>query len=815
MAGGGGKEDLETLFARRRELDRALMEQHAREVALLFTDIVGSTAYFEQHGDLAGLELVQRHNALLFPVVAAHAGWIVKTIGDAIMAVFEEPAGAVRCAVQMQQVLARANAEAGGEPIRIRVGAHFGRALVDDAKDVYGDAVNTAARVVNEADGGQIVISCALASRLPEDLGQVLVPWGSFQPKGKAEPLPVVLVHWEDGAAPAPKAQSRVQPVRASAPGPAPLPRDASRGPELFVLEVQASGPNLKVVALDGAADKGTVKAYAEVPCSAARLDELTAQYGTFMRGGGEASYVARVAALGSTLFDEALSDRARRRLKETQVDFLRLQLDDALVHVPWELLHDGEEFLALRLAMGRVVSARAEVSPSLRAPSGNAGGHALVVSNPSGDLPAALREGEAVAGLLADRFAGEVRHLRGPVGRRELLAALKGCAVLHFAGHAERPSQEGPGGFRLLDGVATPEEVAAAVGDAAPALVFANSCWSSSGAGFRGDEGGPDLASALLLRGTRHFVGPRWDIADVDALAFALRFYERALGGERLGEAVRDARQALRSLDHRPLSFAGYVLYGEPRDRMPGAVASAGAQVMTRSVSTESLPVSSAARRAARPPRGAQAGGGARRRLLLAAGALLLLGAAAVAVFATGPSRAKPPSADAVKGVTDGPPRVDRLPASRTGPVRLSMLEFRNIGGDAQLAFLSAGLTESMMTDFGEQRGVRLIERAQLELDLKELEFSQSKYVDPKARAELGKIAGAEVVVLGGFQRAGNVVRAHARFVDVETGEVLHALRVEQVLKDGDDGALFDLQNKLSEEVRTAVPQLLRRVRP
>jgi TolB-like protein len=94
-------------------------------------------------------------------------------------------------------------------------------------------------------------------------------------------------------------------------------------------------------------------------------------------------------------------------------------------------------------------------------------------------------------------------------------------------------------------------------------------------------------------------------------------------------------------------------------------------------------------------------------------------------------------------------------------------------------------------------------------------LEFSQSRYVDPGARAELGKIAGAEVVVLGGLQRVDRTIRAHAHFVDVETGEVLHALRAEHALTDGDDAALFELQNKLSDEVRNAVPALLARARP
>ena len=62
--------ELERLFAARREIDRALLEKHAREVAVLFTDIVGSTRFFERKGDIEGLALVKRHNDALFPVIA-------------------------------------------------------------------------------------------------------------------------------------------------------------------------------------------------------------------------------------------------------------------------------------------------------------------------------------------------------------------------------------------------------------------------------------------------------------------------------------------------------------------------------------------------------------------------------------------------------------------------------------------------------------------------------------------------------------------------------------------------------------------------
>jgi TolB-like protein len=98
--------------------------------------------------------------------------------------------------------------------------------------------------------------------------------------------------------------------------------------------------------------------------------------------------------------------------------------------------------------------------------------------------------------------------------------------------------------------------------------------------------------------------------------------------------------------------------------------------------------------------------------------------------------------------------------------------------------------------------------------VDIGELDFSQSKYVDPKTRAALGKIAGAEVAVLGAWQLAGSgddaPLRFTARFVDVETGEVLSAAKV-----DGKKSDVFALQDKLADEAARSMALVAARMRP
>jgi class 3 adenylate cyclase len=190
---------IEDLLRRRSELleeiDREILKSHTRDVTLLFTDIVGSTRFYERHGDIAGRQMVQAHNDLLFPIIAAHAGRVIKTIGDSIMAVFDDPVQAVTCAVAMQRAIETHDASAS-EAMRfqVRMGLHHGTAVVDE-RDVFGDVVNTAARVESRADGAQIIISGIVKARATA-CGVPLVFLGTEKVKGRDQPVELFLVDW-------------------------------------------------------------------------------------------------------------------------------------------------------------------------------------------------------------------------------------------------------------------------------------------------------------------------------------------------------------------------------------------------------------------------------------------------------------------------------------------------------------------------------------------------------------------------------------------------------------------------------------------
>lgn len=165
------------------------------KVAILFTDIKGSTAIWEKLGDTEARQLVEKHNRLLFPIVKKCRGKVIKTIGDSIMAKFRSPHKALKAAVAMQQIL---NSERSKSdfPIHIRIGIHYGRGIIE-AKDVYGDLVNTAARIEGKARGDQILLSAAVKNAISRRHHFSFKSARKFTPKGKTESIPLYSCDWK------------------------------------------------------------------------------------------------------------------------------------------------------------------------------------------------------------------------------------------------------------------------------------------------------------------------------------------------------------------------------------------------------------------------------------------------------------------------------------------------------------------------------------------------------------------------------------------------------------------------------------------
>jgi class 3 adenylate cyclase len=128
------------------------VEQRLKITSLtfLFTDLKGSTGLYERVGDLAAFDLVRAHFRVLQEIVAAEAGAVVKTIGDAVMATFPTPDRAVAAALRMREAMRALNAERGREDLLLKIGIHEGPCLavtLNDRQDYFGQTVNIASRV--------------------------------------------------------------------------------------------------------------------------------------------------------------------------------------------------------------------------------------------------------------------------------------------------------------------------------------------------------------------------------------------------------------------------------------------------------------------------------------------------------------------------------------------------------------------------------------------------------------------------------------------------------------------------------------------
>ena len=134
-----------------------------RNLAVIFTDIKGSTEMYERLGDSKAFYLVKEHFKIMEDVVRRNDGGIVKTIGDAVMAVFRRPDQAIDAAREMIDRFDAFNLEnRTKDQIVIKVGVHAGPCIavtLNERIDYFGTSVNTAARIQGLSDGRDVMVS--------------------------------------------------------------------------------------------------------------------------------------------------------------------------------------------------------------------------------------------------------------------------------------------------------------------------------------------------------------------------------------------------------------------------------------------------------------------------------------------------------------------------------------------------------------------------------------------------------------------------------------------------------------------------------
>lgn len=149
---------------------------------LMFTDLEGFTGYTERHGDEAGATLLKLHHRVVRDSVKAHDGIEVKNLGDGFMLCFASARKALLCASEVQAKL-----QEDDFPLAVRIGLHAGEPI-RDGSDLTGQTVNVASRVMDQANGGQVLVTEVIKNLAGPLKGFQYVGQGMRRLPGLSEP---------------------------------------------------------------------------------------------------------------------------------------------------------------------------------------------------------------------------------------------------------------------------------------------------------------------------------------------------------------------------------------------------------------------------------------------------------------------------------------------------------------------------------------------------------------------------------------------------------------------------------------------------
>jgi class 3 adenylate cyclase len=165
---------------------------------VLFTDVEGSTALTQRLGDARAREVLREHERIVREALKSHGGSEVKALGDGFMASFSSATRALECAIAMQRAFAEHNAGVGAQglaPLHIRIGLNAGEPIAEQ-EDLFGTAVNLAARIAAKAEGGEILVANVIRE-LAAGKGFLFADRGSVALRGFEDPVRLFEARWE------------------------------------------------------------------------------------------------------------------------------------------------------------------------------------------------------------------------------------------------------------------------------------------------------------------------------------------------------------------------------------------------------------------------------------------------------------------------------------------------------------------------------------------------------------------------------------------------------------------------------------------
>jgi adenylate cyclase len=167
------------------------------ELAILFSDVVGSTRLFELLGDMRARDMIATCIDVMRNATEKNSGTVIKTMGDEVMATFPSADEALTAAAQMQQqITANSQLKIDGHAVAIRVGCHFGPVVLEN-RDVFGATVHTANRMTSQAKAGQIVTTAATVAQLSADWRAAVRQIDVATLRGQGNEVALFEVHWQ------------------------------------------------------------------------------------------------------------------------------------------------------------------------------------------------------------------------------------------------------------------------------------------------------------------------------------------------------------------------------------------------------------------------------------------------------------------------------------------------------------------------------------------------------------------------------------------------------------------------------------------
>jgi class 3 adenylate cyclase/CHAT domain-containing protein len=822
---------IERLLSEREEIERTLKSEFTRQVTIMFTDIKGSTSFYESRGDLDGRAMVHRHNEIVIPLIKGGGGTLLKTIGDATMSIFDDPATGVATAMEIQKRLHEHNLKKSDhDQIHVRIGLNFGAGIVEES-DVYGDVVNVASRIESLAEADEILVTEDLYRKVKDTDEFTFRYVNSFPVKGKREPLKAYRLVWHEEDLIMGKTRKPLETLQ--------------KKEGVFVLDASVSGGTMKISGYERTdGEERAVRGYAEVKFNSDRIRTYTAGITDLLnrankRGKISNDLLIKLKEYGRLLYDELIPPQIKERLAKTDEQHLMISIDDNLVQVPWELLFDGKDFFCRRFSMGRTVSTKQPVSIAARAISRPL--KMQILADPRGDLSASYDEGIGIKneiGKLEDWF--DVSLKTTDIRTDYVKAKIRYFDIVHYAGHAEHDSNDpGQSGWILKDGKITGGEIMQMIGAMPmPSLIFSNACQTGQTDEWKLADDYEDkifgLANAFLVSGLQHYIGTFWEIPDEAGFHFALQFYKILAEGVTIGEAVRRARYRLvEKYGEDTIVWASYMLYGDPTTRYVSAEMPPRKEVEEKE-SEKDILIASGLRNKEEViqfPKVTSRRTGNTRNYVLAGAAVLIVAAILFTLTYTGFGRqgGAPPATVVTERSTQAPDleskkRIDELVTSLAARYRegkfqepvtrqddwtsrpLTMV-FMDIKSGDEKGNDKEKLISLLSGSLQSEPRIRMVERELLGKLLEELKLSTSSLADPATSLKIGKLLSARVIVTGSIIPDDKGQTIILRFIDTETTAVKKVISLAAPSKQIDPGVIQGLSGKIIEWSKADFP--------